>query len=73
MVQRKLAVGQSKFNVGDRVIGNEKRGAFWGCKGTIVEHESPGRYLVKFDDGRRERVSSSWLDAWQDNPPGRRA
>lgn len=53
---------QRKFNVGDQVIGNEKKASFRGRKGTIVQYELGSQYWVLFDDGRKECVYSSWLE-----------
>lgn len=57
-----------KFNIGDKVIGNEKKASFRERKGTIVQYESESQYWVMFDDGRKECVSSWWLDK---EPQGR--
>ncbi len=51
-----------KFNVGNIVIGNEKKASFCGRKGTIVQYESGNQYWVLFDDGLKECVNSWWLD-----------
>jgi hypothetical protein len=51
-----------KFNIGDKVIGNEKKASVRGRKGTIVQYESGSQYWVLFDDGRKECVNSWWLD-----------
>lgn len=51
-----------KFNVGDKVIGNEKKASFSGRKGTIVQYESVGQYWVVFEDGQKECVYSWWLE-----------
>ena len=53
---------QRKFNVGDKVIGNEKKASFRGRKGTIVQYESGSQYWVLFDDGQKECVYSWWLE-----------
>ena len=55
-------MARKKFNVGDKVIGNEKKASFYGRKGTIVQYESQSQYWVMFDDGRKECVNSWWLD-----------
>ena len=57
-----------KFNNGDKVIGNDKKGAFWGRKGTVVDYEKSGQYWVNFDDGAKEVVNSGWIDKLQPNP-----
>ena len=51
-----------KFNVGDKVIGNDKKASFRERKGTIVKYELGSQYWVMFDDGRKECVYSQWLD-----------
>lgn len=51
-----------KFNIGDKVIGNEKKASFRDRKGTIVQYELGSQYWVMFDDGRKECVDSRWLD-----------
>jgi hypothetical protein len=55
-------MARRKFNVGDKVTGNEKKAAFRGRKGTVVGYESDSQYWVVFDDGRKECVYSWWLD-----------
>lgn len=50
-----------KFNIGDKVIGNEKKASFRERKGTIVQYELGSQYWVMFD-GRKECVDSRWLD-----------
>lgn len=55
-------MAKRKFNMGDKVIGNEKKASFRGRKGTIVQYESGSQYWVIFDDGRKECVNSWWLD-----------
>jgi len=55
-------MARKKFNVGDKVIGNEKKASFYGRKGTIVQYKSQSQYWVMFDDGRKECVNSWWLD-----------
>ena len=55
-------MARRKFASGDRVIGNNNKGAFWGRKGTIVRYEAPSQYYVQFDDGLRECTDSHWLD-----------
>ena len=54
-------MARKKFDVGDKVIGNEKKASFHGRKGTIVQYESQSQYWVMFDDGRKECVHSWWL------------
>ena len=56
-------MGRRKFNIGDRVIGNDKRGSFAGRKGTIVGYiREYSQYQVLFDDGLTETVYSWWID-----------
>lgn len=55
-------MAKRKFHIGDKVIGNEKKGGFYGRKGKIVEYESGSQYWVLFDDGQKECVNSWWLD-----------
>jgi hypothetical protein len=49
-------MARRKFNVGDKVIGNEKKATFRERKGTIVGCESGSQYWVVFDDGRKECI-----------------
>lgn len=55
-------MARRKFDLGDKVIGNEKKASFRERKGTIVEYESGSQYWVMFDDGQKECVNSWWLD-----------
>jgi hypothetical protein len=56
-------MGRRKFNVGDRVIGNDKKGSFWGRKGRIVGYiQEYSQYQVLFDNGLTEVVYSWWID-----------
>lgn len=58
-----LLMGKRKFNVGDRVIGNDKKASFRGRKGTVVGYiREYSQYQVRFDDGRTETVYSWWID-----------
>lgn len=58
-----------KFDIGDKVIGNQKKASFHGRKGKIVRHESSSQYWVEFDDGQRECVYSWWLDKQPSDSP----
>lgn len=51
-----------KFNFGDRVEGNDRKGSFWGRKGIVVAYEARGQYWVKFNDGSTECVDTGWLN-----------
>jgi len=56
-------MGRRKFNIGDRIIGNDKKASFRDRRGTVVEYwVLTGEYLVRFDDGRDEYVNPGWLD-----------
>ncbi len=55
-------MARRKFNIGDKVVGNEKKASFRGRKGAIVQYESGSQYWVEFDDGRKECVNSWWLE-----------
>lgn len=56
-------MGRRKFNIGDRVIGNDQKGSFADRKGTIVRYiQEYSQYQVRFDDGRTETVYSWWID-----------
>ncbi len=56
-------IGKLKFNMGDIVIGNNRKASFKGRKGTVTGYEPrTHEYLVHFDDGRDEYVNPSWLD-----------
>ena len=56
-------MGRRKFKIGDRVIGNDKKGSFVDRKGTIVRYiPEYSQYQVLFDDGRTETVYSWWID-----------
>jgi len=56
-----------KFTTGYRVIGNEKKGSFWGRAGRIVEYEPRGQYWVQFGDGVLECADRHWLDHTERN------
>jgi len=57
------AMGRLKFNMGDMVIGNDKKASFSDRKGTVIGYEPhTHEYLVRFDDGRNEYVNPSWLN-----------
>lgn len=52
---------RTKFNIGDKVIGNDKKASFRERKGIVVSYLK-GQYEVRFEDGRIEFVDSDWLD-----------
>ncbi len=57
-------MGRRKFKIGDRVIGNDKKGSFADRKGTIISYIGEySQYQVRFDDGKTETVYSWWIDA----------
>jgi len=57
------AMGKLKFNMGDIVIGNDKKASFRDRKGTVIGYEPrTHEYLVRFNDGRNEYVNPSWLN-----------
>ena len=57
------AMGRLKFDMGDIVIGNDRKASFRDRKGTVIGYEPrTHEYLVRFDDGRNEYVNPSWLD-----------
>jgi len=57
------AMGRLKFNMGDIVIGNDKKASFRDRKGIVIGYEPrTHEYLVRFDDGRNEYVNPSWLN-----------
>lgn len=56
-------MGRRKFEIGDRVIGNDKKADFREEKGTIIgygPHQS--EYKVHFDDKGDNYVYSWWID-----------
>ena len=55
-------MARKKFNVDDKVIGNEKKASFCGRKGIILQYESGSQYWVMFDDGRKECMYSWRLE-----------
>jgi len=56
-------MGRRKFKIGDRVIGNNKKGSFAGRKGTIIGYvREYSQYEVRFDDGRIETAYSWWVN-----------
>ena len=60
-------MGRKKFDIGSRVIGNDKKASFKDRRGTVVKYWTPtGEYLIRFDDGRDEYVNPRWLDS--ENP-----
>jgi hypothetical protein len=62
-----VAMGRLKFNTGDRIIGNDKKGSYWGRRGVIISYgPHKGEYLVHFDNGEDEYVNTEWLD--RENP-----
>jgi len=62
-IKRGLLVGRTKFKIGDRVIGNNKKASFAGRKGIIVGYIGEySQYQVLFDDGITETVYSWWID-----------
>ena len=57
-------MGRRKFEIEDRVIGNDKKGSFADRKGTITGNiPEYSQYQVLFDDGVTETVYSWWIDA----------
>ena len=60
-------MGRRKFKIGDRIIGNDKKGSFADRKGTIVGYiPEYSQYQVRFDDGKTETVYSWWIDRLKD-------
>ncbi|GEM_PF-6959343 len=56
-------MGRQKFNMGERVIGNDKKALFRGRRGVVVGYgPHKAEYFVRFDDGRYEHVGSWFLD-----------
>lgn len=54
-------MARTKFNIGDKVIGNDKKASFRERKGVVVSYLK-GQYKVRFEDDRTEYVDSEWLD-----------
>lgn len=55
-------MGKLKFNMGDRVVGNDRKASFRDRKGTVIGYEPhTHEYLVRFDDGKNEYVNPAWL------------
>lgn len=60
-------MGRRKFNIGDKVIGNDKKGSFAERKGMIIGYNKmTHEYQVRFDNGEIEYVNSGWLDKLQE-------
>jgi hypothetical protein len=60
-------MGKRKFKIGDRVMGNDKKGSFADRKGTIIGYlPKYSQYQVRFDDGLTETVFSLWIDSLKD-------
>jgi len=58
-----LAMGSRKFNIGDRVIGNDRKASFRDRRGAVISYEPrTHEYLVRFDDGGNEYVNPSRLN-----------
>ncbi|MBA7613502.1 hypothetical protein ES703_20753 [subsurface metagenome] len=56
-------MGRRKFQIEDRVIGNNKKPAFGDDKkGAIVGILEYSQYQVRLDDGTIETVYSWWID-----------
>jgi len=56
-------MGRRKFKIGDRVIGNDKKGSFADKKGTITGYiREYSQYHVLFDNGETHTVYSWWID-----------
>jgi len=56
-------MGRRKFKITDKVIGNTRKGSFWGRKGVVIGYEPrTHEYIVQFEDRRSEYVNPSWLD-----------
>jgi hypothetical protein len=56
-------MGKQKFNAGDKVIGNDKKGAYWDKKGVIVGYNKmTGEYQVRLENGETHYASPRWLD-----------
>jgi hypothetical protein len=55
-------MGKLKFNMGDKVVGNDKKASFRERKGTVIGYEpKTHEYLVRFDDDKEEYVNPAWL------------
>jgi hypothetical protein len=55
-------MGKLKFNMGNRVVGNDKKASFREREGTVIGYEpKTHEYLVHFDDGKTEYVNPAWL------------
>jgi hypothetical protein len=54
-------MARTKFNIGEKVMGNDKKASFRGRKGVVVSYLK-GQYEVSFGDGRTEWVDSDWIE-----------
>ncbi len=56
-------MGRKKFNIGDKVIGNDKKASYAERKGVVIGYNRiTHEYQVRFEDGKIEYVNPSWLD-----------
>jgi hypothetical protein len=56
-------MGKLKFNMGDSVVGNDKKASFRDRMGTVIGYEPhTHEYIVHFDDGKIEHVNPAWLN-----------
>lgn len=59
--------GRFSFYPGQRVIGNDKKAAYYQRRGTVVKYgPGKGEYLVQFDEGSDEYVNTEWLESLKD-------
>jgi hypothetical protein len=56
-------MGKKKFNVGDKVIGNDKKGSYSNKNGTVLDYnKGTHEYKVQLENGETHFVAPSWFD-----------
>jgi hypothetical protein len=56
-------MGKMKFNVGDKIIGNNKKADYWDKKGVVIGYnQATGEYQIRLENGEVHYVSPRWFD-----------
>lgn len=56
-------MGKMKFNMGENIIGNDKKADYRGKKAVVIGYHRPtNEYQIQLEDGGVHYVSPSWFD-----------
>jgi len=56
-------MGKMKFNMGDKIIGNNKKADYWDKKGIVIGYNrATSEYQIRLENGEAHYVSPRWFD-----------